>query len=76
MGSPETSVAQIPLMEPTIMMVISTSMGQDQVTDEVYVSTMTASMGITNLGALSVAVGCQGATLEKLAEKDLVEGCP
>ena len=37
---------------------------------------LTATMEILNLEAPSVAVGCQGATVEELAEEDLAEGCP
>ena len=40
------------------------------------VSTVTASMEMLNFGALSMATGHQGATVEELAEEDLVEGCP
>ena len=38
-------------MEPTIATVISTSMGRDQRTGAVYVSTVPASMEIMNLEA-------------------------
>ena len=40
------------------------------------VSALTATMEILNLEAPSVAVGCQGLTVEELAEEDLVEGHP
>ena len=42
----------------------------------VYVLTMTASMEIMNLEAPSMVAGCQGATVEELAEEDLAEDCP
>ena len=42
----------------------------------VYISTMTASMEIMNLEATSMAVDCQGATVEELAKEDLVEDHP
>ena len=76
MDVPETSVAPIPLMEPMIATVISTSMGRDQRMGAVYVLTMTTSMEIMNVEALSMAVGCQGSTMEELVEEDLVEGHP
>ena len=76
MDVPEASAAPILLMEPTIAMVISTSMGRDQRMDAVYVSTVTASMEIMNLEAPSIVVGCQGTTVEELAEEDLAEGHP
>ena len=41
----------------------------------VYVSIVTTSMGIMNLEAPSMVVGCQGATVEEVAE-DLAEGHP
>ena len=37
---------------------------------------MTATMEILLLEAPSVAAGCQGATVEELAEEDLAEGHP
>ena len=76
MDVPETRAAPILLMEPAIAMVISTSMGRDQRMGTVYVLTMTTLMGIMNLEAPSMVVGCQGARVEELAEEDLVEGCP
>ena len=51
MDVPETGAAPIPLMEPAIAMVISTSMGMDQRMGVVYVSTVTALMEIMNLEA-------------------------
>ena len=72
---PETSAAPILLIEPTITIVISTSMGRDQSRGTVYVSTMTASMETMNLEAPSMVVGCQGTTVEELTKEDLVEGC-
>ena len=76
MDVPETSAAPILLMKPMIAMVISTSMGRDQRTGTVYVSAVTAMMEIMNLEAPSMAAGCQGPTVEKMAKEDLVEGCP
>ena len=37
---------------------------------------LTVTMEILNLEAPSVAVGCQGATVEELTKEDLAEGCP
>ena len=37
---------------------------------------LTATMEILSLEAPSVVIGHQGATVEELAEEDLVEGCP
>ena len=62
-------------MEPTIAMVISTSMGRDQRMGAVYVSTVTALMEIMNSEA-PMAVGHQGATVEEMVEEDFTEGCP
>ena len=76
MDVPETSAAPIPLIEPTITTVISTSMGWDQNMGTVYVLTMTTSIKITNLEAPTMVVGHQGATVEELAKEDLAEGCP
>ena len=47
----EASKAPIPLTEPAIAMVVSTSMGRDQRMGAVHVSTVTASMEILNLEA-------------------------
>ena len=68
--------APIPPMEPAKATVISTSMGRDQRTGAVYVLAVTALMGIMKLEAPSMAVGCQGATMEELAKEDLAEGHP
>ena len=73
---PETGVAPILPIEPMIATVISTSMGRDQRMGAVYVLTVNASMKIMNLEAPSMAVSCQGATVEELMEEDLAEGCP
>ena len=51
-------------------------MGKDQGMGAACVLTVTASMETLNLEAPSVVVGCWGATVEELAEKDLAEGCP
>ena len=75
MDVPEAGVAPIPPIESMIATVISTSMGRDQRTGAVYVSTVTALMGVMNLEAPSMAVGHQRATVEELAKEDLVEGC-
>ena len=72
----QTCVAHIPLIEPAIATVISTSMGRDQRMGTVYVLTVTALLGIMNLEASSMAVGHQGAIVEELAKEDLVEGHP
>ena len=76
MDVPEASVAPILPIEPMIATLISTSMGRGQRMGAVYVLTMTTLMGIMNLKALSMAVGCQGATVEELAKEDLAEGHP
>ena len=76
MDVPEASMAPIPVTEPAIAMVVSTSMGRDQGMGATCVSTVTDSMEIMNLEARSVAVGCQGATMEELVEEDLTEGYP
>ena len=49
MDVPEGSVAPIPPMEPTIAMLISTSMGKDQRMGAACVLTVTSSMEIMNL---------------------------
>ena len=76
MDVPETSAALIPLIEPEIAIVISTSMEWDQKMGTVYVLTMTTSIEIMNLEVPSMAVGCQGATVQELAKEDLAEDCP
>ena len=76
MDVPEAGVAPVPPMEPAIATVIYTSMGRDQRMSAIYVFTMTTLMGIMNLEAPSMAVGCQGATVEELVEEDLAEGHP
>ena len=74
--SPQTRVAQELLVEPTVAMVISSTICQDQTTGTVYLSTVTTSMGLMNLEAPSVAVGCQGPTIEELTEEDLMGSHP
>ena len=76
MDVPEAGATPILPIEPMIATVISTSVGRDQRMGIVYVSTMTALMGIMNLEAPSMAVGYQGATVEELAKEDLAEGHP
>ena len=76
MDSPETSVALVPLVEPAVAMVVSTTMGQDQIMGAIYVSTMTTSTEVMKLEAPPLAVDCQGATIVELIEEDLVEGHP
>ena len=76
MDVPEASTAPILVTESMIAMVISTSMGRDQGTGAACVLTVTTSLEIMNLEAPSVVVGHQVATVEELAEEDLVEGCP
>ena len=76
MDAPEVSAAPIPPMEPTTATVISTSMGKDQTMGAACMSSVTTSMEIMNLEVPSVAVGCQGATVQELVEEDLAEGCP
>ena len=75
MDVPETGVAPIPLIEPMIAMVISSSMGRDQSMGAVYVSTVTALIEIMNLEA-PIGSRLLGATVEELVEEDLAEGCP
>ena len=69
---PEAGVVPTPLIQPTITTVISMPVGRDERMGTVYMSTMNASMEIMNLETFLMVVGCQGATLEELAEKDLV----
>ena len=76
MDVPEAGVVLILPTEPAIATKISTSVGRDERMDTVYMSTMTTLMGIMNLEPPSMAVGHQGATVEELAEEDLVGGCP
>ena len=76
MDAPGVSADPVPPREPTVATVISTSMEKDQGMGAACVSTVTDSMEILNLEALSVVVGCQGATVEELVEEDLAEGCP
>ena len=71
--SPQIRAAQELLVEPTVAMVISSTMCEDQTMGAIYLLTVTTSMGLMNLEALSVVVGCQGPTVEKLAEEDLAE---
>ena len=73
---PWSGVAQELLVEPAVAMVISTTMCKDWTMGTIYLSTVTASMGLMNFEAPSVAVGCQGPTIEELTEEDLAEGCP
>ena len=47
----EASASPIPLMEPMIAMVVSTSMGRDQRMGAVHVSSVTALMKILDLEA-------------------------
>ena len=63
-------------VEPAVATVIFSTMYHDQTTGAIYLSTVTTSMGLMNLGAPSVAVGHQGLTQEELTEEDLAEGCP
>ena len=74
--SPLTGASQELLAEPTVATVISTTMCQDQTTGAVYLSMVTTSMGLMNLEAPSVAVGCQVPIIEELTEEDLAEGHP
>ena len=76
MDSPETSVAPVPLVEPTVATVVSTTMGQDQIMGAIYVSTVTASIEVMKLEATPSEVDHQGATVVELPEEDLVEGHP
>ena len=51
MDSPQTSATLVLLVEPAVAMVVSTTMGQDQITDTIYVSTVTASIEVIKLEA-------------------------
>ena len=73
---PQSGVAEELLVEPAVATVISTTMCKDGTTGAIYMSTVTASMGLMNLEAPSVVVGCQGPTIGKLTEEGLAEGCP
>ena len=73
---PQSGVAQELLVEPTVAMVISATMCKDQTMGAIYLSTVTASMGLMNLEAPSVAVGCKGPATEELTEEDLAESSP
>ena len=74
--SPQTGAAQELLVEPTVAMVISITICQDQTMGAIYLSTVTTSMGLMNVEAPSVVVGCQGPTIEELTEEDLAESHP
>ena len=77
MDAPEVSAGPSPLMEPTVAMVITTSMGKDQRMGAACVlSTVTASMEIMNLEAPSVAVGCQGSYSGGTGRRRLGRGLP
>ena len=73
---PQCGVAQELLVEPAMATVISTTICENWTMGAVYLPTVTASMGLVNLKAPSVVVGCQGLAIEELTEEDLVEGCP
>ena len=73
---PQSGVAQELLVEPAVAMVISNTMCKVQTMVAIYLSTVTASMGLMNLEAPSVVDGGQGSTIEELIEQDLAEGCP
>ena len=73
---PQTGVAQELLVELAVATVISTTMCQDQTMGTIYLPTVTTSMVLMNLEAPSVAVGCQGLTIEELTEEDLAESHP
>ena len=75
MDVPEVSVATIPLTEPAIAIVISTSMGRDQRMGAVCVNCDCLD-GDNEFGGPPMAVGCQEATVEELVEEDLAEGHP
>ena len=68
---PLTVVSQELSVESTV---ISTTMCQDQTTGAIYLSTVITSMGLMTLEAPSMAVGCQGLTIEELMEEDLTKG--
>ena len=76
MDSPETCAALVLLVEPVVDMVVSTTMGRDQIMGTIYVLTITASIEVMKLEALPLAVDCQEATVVELREEDLVEGHP
>ena len=73
---PQSGVAQELLVDPAVATVISATMCQDWTMGAIYLSTVTASMGLMNLEAPSVAVGSQWPTIEEWTEEDLAEGCP
>ena len=76
MDGPDTSVAPVPLVEATVAMVVSTTMGQDQIMGIIYVSTVTTSIEVYRNWRPPSAVDCQGTTVMELREEDLVEGQP
>ena len=76
MDAPGASKAPISLLEPSLRMVMSTSVGRCPSTGTIFMSTLTTSMEVMNLEALSEAEGCQGAKVKELAGEDLAGGCP
>ena len=62
-------------MDPAIATVVSTTLGRDQRMGIIHVSTVTTSMDILNLGGPPITVGCQGVTVDELAE-DLADDPP
>ena len=72
---PLTGASQVLSVGSAVATVTSTAMCQDQIMGTVYLSTVTTSMGLMNLEAPSVVVGCWGPTIEELMEDDLAESC-
>ena len=75
-NSPQAGAVQELLVESAGATVISSTVCQDQTMGAIYLLTVTTSMGLMNLKTPSVAVGCQGPTIEELTEGNLVESNP
>ena len=76
MDAPGVSKAPISLLEPSLRMVISTSVGSCHSTGTIFMSTLTTSVEVMNLEAPSEAEGHQGSKVKELAGEDLAGGCP
>ena len=66
----------IPLVEPSLRMVISTTVGRCPSTGTVFMLMLTASMEVMNLEALSEVEDHQGAKVKELAGEDQEGGHP
>ena len=64
------------LVEPTVMTMYATCIVQDEATGVTYMDMVTGLVGRVALRNPCMVATLPGATVEELAEEDLVEGCP